>query len=468
MAAVVVASFERHVQAAVERAGLGPDDCVLIGFSGGADSLALTASLQAIHAAGRGPRPLALHVNHRLRPEADADAERAVALGEAMGVPVTVVPVDVGAWDRVLREGTESAARAARYAALASAAREWGVRWVAVAHTANDQAETVLLRLARGAGLDGLAGMREQSHRPVPLDPDESEVVPLWLLRPLLGLTRAQVERYVRARGLVPIEDASNVSPVYRRNLVRHSVLPELERVAPGVIETIARTATLLADDAAYLQAAAEAAGADIVGRAGRLVTVAREPLRNLHPALQRRVLILAAREAGVDPAGPTAERVEALRRAAVEGAVGRVIEVGGGVGAWVDYASLALGPLESLEEDLRRASGRPLMPAGSVEPLRAGTEIDLPLLNGWRLRGRVGPGDWCLRTRRAGDRVAVSRGRHRSLQDFLVDAKVAAYLRDWLPLLERDGLIVWVAGVPSLSFDDAGTTLRCERLEGD
>ena len=466
MAAVVVASFERHVQEAVERAGLGPDDRVLVGFSGGADSLALTAALQALHAAGRGPRPLALHVNHRLRPEADADADRAVALGKSVGVTVEVATVDVGAWDRVLREGTESAARAARYAALAAAAREQGVRWVAVAHTANDQAETVLLRLVRGAGLDGLVGMREQTHRPVPLDPDEREVVSLWLLRPLLGLTRAQVERYVRARGLVPIEDTSNVSPVYRRNVVRHAVLPELERIAPGVVETIARTAGLLADDAAYLQAAADATAAEIVGRAGRLVTVAREALRDLHPALQRRVLILAARAAGVDPAGPTAERVEALRRAAIEGAVGRLIEVGGGVGAWVDYESLALGSLASLEEDLRRASGRPLMPAGAVEPLVAGTEIDIPLLNGWRLRGRVGQGDWRLRTRRAGDRVVVSGGWHRSLQDFLVDAKVAAYLRDWLPLLERDGLIVWVAGVPSLAFDGAGTTLRCERLE--
>ncbi|MBX5446803.1 tRNA lysidine(34) synthetase TilS, partial [Sphaerobacter sp.] len=322
MAAVVVASFERHVQEAVERAGLGPDDRVLVGFSGGADSLALTAALQALHAAGRGPRPLALHVNHRLRPEADADADRAVALGKSVGVTVEVATVDVGAWDRVLREGTESAARAARYAALAAAAREQGVRWVAVAHTANDQAETVLLRLVRGAGLDGLVGMREQTHRPVPLDPDEREVVSLWLLRPLLGLTRAQVERYVRARGLVPIEDTSNVSPVYRRNVVRHAVLPELERIAPGVVETIARTAGLLADDAAYLQAAADAAASEIVGRAGRLVTVAREALRDLHPALQRRVLILAARAAGVDPAGPTAERVEALRRAAIEGAV--------------------------------------------------------------------------------------------------------------------------------------------------
>src|SRR5690606_3388950 len=110
-------------------------------------------------------------------------------------------------------------------------------------------------------------------------------------------------------RGLEPIEDASNLSPVYRRNIVRHAVLPALEEAAPGATRAVARTAGLLADEAAYLRDAAGAAAASVVERAGRLVKLRREPLRGLHPALQRRVVVLAAREAGVDPAGPTAER---------------------------------------------------------------------------------------------------------------------------------------------------------------
>lgn len=463
-------TLERHVQAVVRRAGLGPADAVVVGFSGGPDSLALLGALQALHAAGRGPRPLALHVNHRLRPEADEEATRAAALAAHLGVTVTVTAVDVAAWDRVLRQGIEAAARAARYAALAAEARAHGTSWVAVAHTANDQAETVLLRLARGSGLEGLAGMREQSEREVPLEPAGTASVRLRLLRPLLGVQRSEVEAYLGQRGLEPITDPSNVSPEYRRNVVRHAVLPALERAVPGATRAVARSAALLRDDADYLEARVADAATRLIGRAGPLVTVARAALRWEPPALQRRLLIQAARRAGVDPVGPSAARVEALRSAAVTGPAGKVIELGSGIGAWVDYDTVALGPLARLEEDLRRVAGRPLLSPGSVVDLGAGGEVDVPLVGGWRLRGTVDPGagGWRLRTRRPGDRYAPSGGRRRSLQDWLVDRKVPSYLRDWLPLLERDGVIVWVAGVASLTFQGAGVTLRCEREAGD
>src|SRR5579884_1671337 len=165
-------------------AGLVPADRLVVGFSGGVDSLVLLHLLSRLHAARRGPLPLPVHVDHGLRAESAADAERARALGAALGLTVEVVRVAVDDWSGAA--GVEAAARAARYAALAGAALAAGADWLAVAHNLDDQAETVMLRLLRGAGLGGLVAMRPISRRTVQLSPAGSRVQ-LSIIRPLLG-----------------------------------------------------------------------------------------------------------------------------------------------------------------------------------------------------------------------------------------------------------------------------------------
>lgn len=460
-------TIDLAVADAVHELCLGPQDCLVVGLSGGVDSQVLTASLAALHRRGDGPRLLAVHVNHQLRPEAASDAAQVVALAGRLGVPVEVATVDVGAWDKQLREGVESAARAARYAALAAAARAHGTRWVAVGHTLDDQAETVLLRLARGGRLEGLGGMRPVSRREIPLRPEGDDRYTLEIVRPLLGVRRADIERYAQAHGLTPVEDRSNLSLIYRRNIVRHQVLPLLEQVAPGAAMSIARTAERLQDDTDVLNELADAAAARVLGQTEQVVTVDRAGLRALAPALQRRVLIEAVSRAAAGEARFTLERIEALRSAVLDGRVSSTIDVGAGISAYIDYDQAAIGPAEQLEPALRRASTMPTLEPDTATPIDGTVRLELG--DGWHLSVSVTGLGWALRTRRPGDRVRTEGGRLVRLQDWFVNRKIPAYLRDHLPLVAREDEVYWVGGVSPARFQvvDEGLEVVLSRHVG-
>lgn len=256
---------------------------VVVGLSGGADSLALVAC--AAFVADRDGRDVhAVVVDHRLQPGSADVAARAAEQAAALGVPATVRAVDV-----VGAGGPEAAARTARRAALLAAAGPDGV--VLLAHTRDDQAETVLLGLGRGSGARSLAGMRT--------------VDGPWR-RPLLGLRRSDTETICRARDLSWWDDPHNADPAFRRSRVRHEVLPLLDDVlAGGVVDALARTADQLRDVADLLDdlAAAVADPLDVV------------TLAALPAALRSRVLHRAALAAGADAAALGSGHVAALER---------------------------------------------------------------------------------------------------------------------------------------------------------
>lgn len=457
------------VESAIRRANLTPDDVVLIGLSGGVDSLVLTHALSRLQRLAAGPQLWAVHVNHQLRPESEADAARVTEFAQALIVPLDVIAVDIPAWARVLRQGVEAAARAARYAAFGSFAQKLGTRWIALGHTRDDQAETVLLRLARGSSLAGLAGMRWLSERSVPVVPGEPGNVRLSIIRPLLDTSRLEIERYARTHGLEPVEDASNLSLAFRRNVVRHRILPGLETAVPGAAAAISRTAAILREDAGYLDSLAAGAEREVIQEYAGLVMIAREPARRLHPAIQRRIAAAAIIRATGDQAPLTFDRIKALRDAVQEGAVSTRIELGNGLIAYVDYEKVAVGRDSEVKGTLRRASGLPLIEPGTAMPL--GDPIDVVLGNSWRLRAeqRGAAPRWLLQTRQPGVRVMAPDGQSVRLQDWFVNRKVPAYIRDWLPLLVGDGVIRWVAGISPWNFEDAvsGVRVRLSR-EGD
>lgn len=242
-----------------------------LGFSGGQDS---TCLLHALANAHRGLDLLAVHVDHGLRPDSADAALRVAQHAEAMGVPCRVVRVEVAR-----RGSVQQAARAARYQALIAAAEHHGAAAILVAHTADDQAETVLLNLVRGSGLLGLAGMRLFDA------PPQHERASL--VRPLLGVGRATTLAYCKHFGLTLVEDVSNQTRAFTRNRVRLDLLPLLEQFNPGIREVLARTADLAAEDLAVLDQAAADVYASIT-RDGEFDLAA---FRRQPRGLQRRVL---------------------------------------------------------------------------------------------------------------------------------------------------------------------------------
>ena len=230
-----------------EAAGEG-SPLVLVALSGGADSLALAAAV-AFEAPRVGVRAGAVVVDHGLQADSAAVADRAAAQARAVGLdPVVVRRVAV---DDSSADGPEAAARAARYRALEAARAELGAASVLTAHTRDDQAEQVLLALARGSGTRAVAGIPPRRGR---------------ILRPFLGVSRATTERACAAQGLDPWHDPHNDDPAYARVRVRSTVLPLLEReLGPGIAASLARTAELAREDAELLDELAAEAFAAVV-----------------------------------------------------------------------------------------------------------------------------------------------------------------------------------------------------------
>jgi tRNA(Ile)-lysidine synthetase-like protein len=454
----------REIEHALDRGRILPNSSVLIALSGGVDSQTLAHAFLQVDEERR-PRVRAVHVDHRMRPGSEADAERVEAICRAMGLELDRVEVDVDEWKSIYKQGPESAARAARYAAIARVARDRGIRWVATGHTLDDQAETVLLRLIAGSGLEGVSGMEPASRRRVPLDPPGKDATTLSILRPLLAVSRVDIARYAEEHELVPVEDESNEDQEFRRNAIRHSVMPRLEEIAPGAARAMSRTAELLRDDARFLADTVDEAMEQMTALREGVWTIEREGFRDAHPAVQRRVLLRTLEKALSPSARIGQERLEALRVAAVSGRPGAHIEIAEGIACYVDYGRVAIGDGDTLDEDLRRLSWIPILEPGTELPLK-GT-VDLPLGNGWRLRGHAPDDDgWVLRTRHASDRVRAHRRRAVRLQDWLVDRKVPRYVRDWLPLAAHRDEVRWIIGLDLTEFElpAEGIQLRLER----
>ncbi|UZX05250.1 tRNA lysidine(34) synthetase TilS [Arthrobacter sp. CDRTa11] len=303
------------VRSALEQAGYPGH--VLVACSGGPDSLALASV--AAYFARRGHvdgHPLtvgAVVVDHQLQHgSAQVAAEAADVLKELGLSPVEVRTVSVASAGM----GPEAAARAARHSALEDAAAEQGAAAILLGHTLDDQAEQVLLGLARGSGTRSLAGMRPARG---------------ILLRPFLGLRRADTLQICEVEELQPWHDPGNADPAFARSRTRVEVLPLLEeKLGPGVAESLARTASILQLDADYLEDVAERTFSTLVERSGTELSLPEEALADLAPAIRFRVIAKAAADVGGQQ--PSYQRLLAaeglLRR---QGSAGPV-ELPGGV----------------------------------------------------------------------------------------------------------------------------------------
>jgi tRNA(Ile)-lysidine synthase len=309
---------------------------VLVAASGGVDSTVLAHVLGEL--AGRQRLEFAIgHVNHGLRgSDSDADEQGVRDLAAALGAPVAVSAVD----PRALRSGCSSrerptlqeAARTLRYEALRSMAERLGAGHIATAHNADDQAETVLLRLLRGTGPDGLGGIPERS-------PDGVVV------RPLLRVPRAEIEAFARARRLHWREDASNHSPDYTRNRLRHHWLPGLQReFNPRLLRVVADLADAQRKDSEWIESQVEREAALRMAFEGKWLRIDVKDWSQLPEALALRLVRLALRRCG---AGRHASRVHLQRMSEFlrQGRIGTHIEIPGILRLERDAVGCRLGP---------------------------------------------------------------------------------------------------------------------------
>lgn len=397
-----------------------PVNGLVVGLSGGLDSRVLLRALS--HVAPVFALPLrAVHVHHGLSPNADAWATRVAGFCAADGVTLEVRRVRVG-------EGAslENAARVARHAAFAALLRPDEA--LLLAQHRDDQAETVLFRLLRGAGVTGLGAMRAGSRTGVA----GGAGVPCW--RPFLGLPRAALLAYARAQGLEWVEDESNADPGLDRNYLRHEILPRLAARWPAVSRTLADTALRLQEADDLLQALASDLAASCIDADGRLAVAA---LAAMAPSRQRLLVRHWLQRQGyrLPDAGVIAAILDNVVPARPD-AMPRVSWPGGEVRRYRDHLHvlpLLVPPPPDWAGDWAPASplllpdGRRLLLEGSGAP----------------------PGPWRVRFRRGGERLRPAPGRpSRELRTWLQEQGVPPWVREHLPLVFAADELIAMAGL--------------------
>lgn len=325
--------IEQRLLARARRQGLQPGDLLVVGFSGGRDSLVLAAALRRVEQVLR-VQPVLVHVDHHLRTGSDIDAARAMDLAVSLGLEAATCRLPAHPAEVHPGVGIEEAARRERYRVLFAEADARKAAAVVTAHHQADQAETVLLHLLRGGGVHGASGMAEWTAfatGPIPevaghnISPETLRPIGLW--RPFLSETRGAIDVALHDVGLQPIEDPSNVDRELRRNALRHEVLPLLETHFPGATAALARYAELAADDDRALQEMVEQLYPSAVDPGGyfQRSALAEQPL-----ALRRRLLReWVLRKTGIELL--SAERTSALLGLSESGEPGKFVEVGGG-----------------------------------------------------------------------------------------------------------------------------------------
>jgi len=438
--------MQRRVATTIRRRRLlDAADCVAVAVSGGPDSVALAWILTDLAARASWQIAGFIHVNHGLRgAESDADEAFCRDLAGRLGWPIVARRVDARAAAERDRRSIEAAARDLRYAEFEAGAAELAATVVATGHTADDQAETVLLRLLSGAGTRGLSGVRPRRGP---------------YRRPLIDCRRDELTAWLVARGESFRTDASNDDPSVPRNRLRRDLLPVIERIAPGGVAALTRLADLAADDEAVLESQATEWLSKLVSKKGGLVQVDAAALAALPAAIGRRVARALAAE--VAPGARLgAEHLETVRQLAASEKTGGRLDLPG-MSARRQGASLLVGPAGSAPAGSSAGFAYELPVPGTVELPELGAVMRASMATAppeelaatatiVALQASEVTTPLVVRSRRPGDRLRPlgSPGR-RKVQDLLVDRKVSRQDRDRVAIVtDASGRVVWVAGV--------------------
>jgi tRNA(Ile)-lysidine synthase len=453
---------------------------VVVGVSGGADSLCLLGLLN-----DAGYRVIVAHFNHKLRPEAESEAEHVRAMAEKMGAPFILDSADVADYAREQGFSLEEAARKLRYQFLFETARVRKAQAVAVAHTADDQVETILMHLMRGTGLTGLKGMP-----PITLLPEFDTEIPL--VRPILHLWRSDTEAYCHERGLDFVLDASNADQTYFRNRLRHRLIPDLETYNPLFKKAVIRMARSLQDDNESLNDYINQVWEKTIAETGEGYIAFNLPaLQDLSMGMRRNLLRRAMlhlrpglRDVDFDVLDQAAQSARDLRGA--QGiSPGRRLDLTGGIYLYQEKDLLYIA---NYEADL---------PSDNWPQINSRQSIQLgnnELGNGWCLFIEKISGDDVHEQAKSNDDLFVAwmdadkmdgklsvrpfspgdsfqpfgmNGQSVKLSDFFVNIKLPQRAREHWPLLFVDNEIAWVTGLRlAQPFRLGDTTRQALRLK--
>ncbi len=451
-----------------------PGDRIILGVSGGADSVCLLFLLQEYRE--RVSFDIAVvHVNHGIRgAEAEEDAACVAKLCGEQGLMFRLESVDVKAYAAEVKCSEEDAGRRLRYRAFETAARELGGTRIAVAHNAEDRAETMLLHLFRGSGLKGMRGI-EPVRADVIRGADINRRVDI--VRPVLCLERHEIEAYLRERNISWRTDATNAGDDYTRNRIRHHLLPWAEQEITGrVVSHMCRTADILSETEDYLRQQTSEALAGCLARplepGGDRAEIRVDRFLACHPILQKRILLSLAEE--LSPTGKDISAVhveEALSLFEKEG--NRSVDLPFGIRFARRYGKVVAG---------RRGEPK----SGSLPKL---TYQRILIREGEELPGKLYARNQytkcfdcdkiketpVLRFRRTGDYLTISDGAgnriRKSLKDYMIGEKIPREMRDRIPVLAEGSHVLWLLGYRISEYYKINGNTKCilqVKLEGE
>jgi tRNA(Ile)-lysidine synthase len=455
---------------------LNPHDSIVVGVSGGPDSLCLLHLLNQMQA----NLPLtvtAAHLNHQLRGEqAQADADFVANIAARWHIPLYTDTADVAALATARKQSIEEAARQARYAFLWRVAARVGAVKIAVGHNADDQVETVLMHFLRGSGLLGLRGMLPQTDI-AQLRLHSADIAGLTqtdapiIIRPLLATPRQDIEAYCREHGLSPRQDATNQDTTYFRNRLRHELIPYLESYNPNIRQIVGHTAQVIAADAELLQHQLDECWSQIVTTVdANRVEINLSQWQNLPPSLKRSTLRRAVQHLRRHLRDISFEHIETAANIIQTGKTGQQATLPQGLLVTVGYHTFTIAPAQTksfLPADC------PWLRPGQIVSVVIPGQTPLPGSQ-WQLNTQMlTPNDiapaqiqqttpwtaWLdaeivgrkpiLRVRRPGDIFCPlgMAGQRVKLNEFMINEKIPANQRPYVPLLAADEQILWVCG---------------------
>lgn len=412
---------------------------ILVGFSGGADSLCLMEVLREL-APEYGLSLYAVHVHHGIRTgSADRDAAFVEEYCRKHGIPCRVFHVSAPEEARKNRIGLEEAGRNLRYRLFAEAGKEWGADAVAVAHHRNDQAETVLFQMARGSGLTGAGGIRP---------------VKDGIIRPLLCVSKKEILAFLRERKLFWQEDESNADTAYARNCIRQEILPLMEEhINEKAVEHIALLALQLQETESYLRSAEKEIWERVASERPEGTAIDVKLLEEPEIFHQRVIFSAVERQAG-GRKDVTAEHIRSVT-ALLRGACGKTVYLPGGLKAWREKNTVCIGrkpepgsPGEELF--LLSVPGRCYFEKNRIDlciKMPNPAKIPQNECTKWFDYDKIKHG-LALRKRRPGDIIGIDdAGHHKKLKSFLIDRKIPQHIRDSLWIIADGDSVVWLIG---------------------